>query len=141
MIIWLITAALLLLIEVLTQAIWAMCFSVGALFAMIFAGFTDSWVLQALAVAAGALLAWLLLAPIVRKWEKGLSHESRTGMDALLGRRATVTEEIKPGELGRARIDGDYWQVRAPESKHTVRRGEEVVVTAYESIILTVNTL
>jgi membrane protein implicated in regulation of membrane protease activity len=60
-------------------------------------------------------------------------------MDALLGRRATVTQEIKPGELGRARIDGDNWQVRAPGIHTTITRGEEVIVNSYDSIILNVS--
>ena len=58
-------------------------------------------------------------------------------MDALLGRRAVVTETIHPGKLGRARIDGDNWQVRTPHDDSLVERGKEVVVIAYDSIILT----
>lgn len=59
-------------------------------------------------------------------------------MDALLGRRATVTHEIRPGRLGRARIDGDNWQVQAPGVGHVIPAGREVTVTSYDSIILTV---
>lgn len=59
-------------------------------------------------------------------------------MDALLGRTAIVSEEITPGRPGRVRIDGDNWQVVADSSSDTVRRGTEVVVTGYDSIILKV---
>lgn len=62
-------------------------------------------------------------------------------MDALEGRRATVTHAIRPGQLGRARIDGDNWQVRAPGVDREIRAGEEVSVTGYDSIILTVTPL
>ena len=64
---------------------------------------------------------------------------ARTGMDALLGRRATVTHAIRPGELGRARIDGDNWQVQCPSATEEIKAGTEVVVTSYDSIILTVS--
>ena len=73
--------------------------------------------------------------------EKRRGYDSRTGMDALLGRKAVVTHEIRPGELGRARIDGDNWQVRAPGVRTVIRHGEEVSVTGYDSIILTVEPL
>ncbi len=45
------------------------------------------------------------------------------------------------GHLGRARIDGDNWQVRCPESTAEIPAGNEVVVTSYDSIILTVTPL
>lgn len=137
-IIWLIAACLLLALEVLSQAVWALCFAVGCLAAMLLSFITGSAALQALSVPLVAILTWIIFAPVVRKWESKRSKNSRTGMDALLGRRATVTEDIRPGELGRARIDGDSWQVSAPGAEATIRRGHEVVVTAYDSIILTV---
>lgn len=140
-IIWLIAAAVLLLIEVLSQAIWAFCLSIGCLIAAAISCFTPSPALQAMSVGIGAVLSWILLAPIVRKWEHKRSKTTRTGMDALLGRRAIVTEEIRPGEIGRARIDGDYWQVTSPGITAPLRRGTEVSVTAYDSIILTVEPL
>lgn len=66
------------------------------------------------------------------------AHAARTGMDALLGRRAIVTETVRPGSLGRARIDGDNWQVQAPSEPMAIPVGAEVIVTGYDSIILTV---
>lgn len=137
-IIWLIAAALLLLLEIMTQAVWAFCFAIGCLAALIASFFTDSAAVQAIVVAAGAILSWLLLAPVVRKWEHGRGKKARTGMDALPGRRAVITEDVHPGRIGRARIDGDVWQVRAPGIEKTLHRGEEVTVTGYDSIILTV---
>lgn len=59
-------------------------------------------------------------------------------MDALLGRHGTVTEEIRPGKLGRVRIDGDNWQARLESPKAGAKRGDTVVVASYDSIILTV---
>lgn len=69
---------------------------------------------------------------------KRTGREARTGMDALLGRKAVVTNEIRPGDTGRVRIDGDNWQAVAPGVNFTIHKGTETVVTAYDSIILTV---
>lgn len=136
--IWLCAALVLLLVEVLSQAVWAFCLAIGCLVAALVSLTTPSLAAQGISIGVGAVLAWLLLAPLVRKWEHKRSKTTRTGMDALLGRTATVTDEIRPGELGRARIDGDYWQVRAPGATTPIGRGSEVTVTAYDSIILTV---
>lgn len=141
-IIWLIAAAITLSIEVLTQSMWTLCLSVGCLAAMgaSLLGFDSLGQLAALAI--GAFAAYLILIPLYKRFHERFSarhgHESRTGMDALLGRRALVTHEIKPGETGRARIDGDSWQVRAPGADFIIPRGAEVSVTAYDSIILDV---
>lgn len=136
--IWLCAALILLFVEVCSQAVWAFCLAIGCLFAALLSVFVSSLAAQGITIGVCTLLAWLLLAPVVRKWEHKRSKTTRTGMEALLGRKATVTDEIRPGELGRARIDGDYWQVRAPGVNETIYRGAEVSVTAYDSIILTV---
>ena len=136
---WLIVAALLIVIEVLSQMMWALCLAVGALAAMVcsLCGLDMIWQVVALGVASA--LAYIVFLPIFRRWhERSDLREARTGMDALLGRKAIVTHEIRPGQLGRARIDGDNWQVRAPGVNQTIKAGSEVVVTAYDSIILTV---
>lgn len=140
-IIWLAAACILLLIEVLSQAVWAFCFAVGCLVALLLSFFTDSMAVQGIAVAVAAVAAWLLLAPMVRRWERRGERQTRTGMDALLGRHATVTQEIRPGKMGRARIDGDNWQVTAPGVENTIHAGTQVIVTAYDSIILTVKPI
>lgn len=141
-IIWLIIAAVLVIVEVLSQQVWTLCMAVGCVASMLAAlfGLAPMWQIVILAVVA--VTAFLVLMPLFRRWhemaDKKSGREGRTGMAALLGRSAVVTEEIKPGSLGRARIDGDYWQVRAPHVAEIIRRGEEVVVTSYDSIILNV---
>lgn len=137
-IIWLIAAVILLIVELFTQAVWAFSLSVGCLVAAALSVFVDSAAWQGICVAVAAVIAWLSLAPVIKRMKEKTAHKARTGMDALLGRRAVVIDEIRPGELGRARIDGDYWQVRAPGADHVIHHGNEVTVTSYDSIILTV---
>lgn len=138
-IIWLIAASLLVIIEVITQMMWAFCLSFGALGAMVcaFLGLDIVW--QAVAVALMSAVAYVAFLPLFKRWHaRTAAREARTGMDALLGRRATVIHPIHPGRLGRARIDGDNWQVQAPSVCEVIPDGTEVVVTGYDSIILTV---
>ena len=142
-IIWISLAALLLILEVFTQMFWTLCLSIGCLGGLLgnLLGVGTAWELIIMSVVS--ILAYAFLAPVFQRWhdrqmEKN-GRKDRTGMEALLGRRATVTQEIKPGETGRARIDGDNWQVVAPGVTETIRKGTEVTVEGYNSIILTVS--
>lgn len=137
--IWLIVAAVLIIIEVSTLMMWALCLAVGALAAMTAALCDGNIVWQVAAFTLLSVATYVIMLPwFNRRHARHNEKMARTGMDALLGRTATVTHEIKPGELGRARIDGDNWQVRAPGATETIPRGSQVKVTAYDSIILTV---
>lgn len=139
-ILWLAVAGVLLILEIAFQWVWTLCLAIGCVAALVGALCGATALMQVVCMSASAVVAYILLIPILNKWQKKArdKKKTRTGMDALLGRMAIVTDEIKPGRLGRARIDGDYWQVRIPGSTEVVRRGEEVVVTGYDSIILDV---
>lgn len=143
--IWLIICAVLVIIEVLSQMVWTLCLAVGCLAAMVSSLMDTTLATQIIVLAIAGVLAFFFLMPVFKKWHKVSDDKegrnARTGMDALLGRRAVIKDEIKPGKLGRAIIDGDNWQVRAPHVEHTIERGTEVVVTGYDSIILTVEEL
>ena len=144
-IIWLIIMGVLLIIEVLSQMMWALCLAVGCIVGMICSIFGIDLIWQVILMSVGSVAAYVFLVPLFQKWHalsvdrKG--KEARTGMDALLGRRAIVSEEIRPDRLGRARIDGDNWQVRSSSKNTVIPRGTEVVVTGYDSIILEVSPL
>ncbi|MCM1318870.1 MAG: NfeD family protein [Muribaculaceae bacterium] len=137
--IWIIVAIVLAIVEVLTQMMWALCLTIGALGAMIcsLCDVPIAWQIVVLAVLA--IIAYAALLPFFKRWHnKSDRRQIRTGMDALLGRRAIVTQAIEPERMGRVRIDGDNWQVKAPGVSDIIPVGDEVVVNAYESNILTV---
>ena len=142
-IIWLIACGILLITEVLTQMLWALCLAVGCLlgFAGDLCGASPLW--QFVLFIVGALLSYVLLVPLFQRWHalqvdrKGKA--ARTGMDALLGRRAVLADEITAERPGRGRIDGDNWQMLSDDKAvPAIPRGTEVVVTGYDSIILRV---
>lgn len=138
-IVWLIVAVLLIIIELMTQMLWAFCLGIGSIGALVASllGADSTW--QVIVMAICAVIVYFTALPLFRKIQNRKSaHSARTGMDALLGRKAVVTQEIRPGEIGRARIDGDNWQVVAPDIPDAIKRGSEVTVTGYDSIILTV---
>lgn len=141
-IVWIIVLAVLLTIEVLSMMMWALCVAVGCIGGLVASLLGADLLWQVIVMAISSVVAYIVLVPMVQKWHflnidrKG--RESRTGMDALLGRHAFIEQEIRPDRLGRARIDGDNWQVRCSADYGTISRGTEVVVTGYDSIILDV---
>lgn len=141
-IVWIVVAVLLIAVEVMTQWMWTLCLAIGSLCGLVASLLGLNEPVQIAICAVVGVIAYFVCAPFAQRWYekswKGLKRADRTGMDALLGRKAIVTEEIRPGELGRARIDGDYWQVRAPGIDYIVPRGAKVSVNEYDSIILTV---
>lgn len=142
---WIIVAAVLLVFELLTQCVWALCVAIGCVGGIVAAlmGIAPEW--QYVTVGIVTVIALFLVMPPIKRWlrrradAEGIS--ARTGMDALLGRRGIVTHEIKPGGMGRVQIDGDSWQAVAPGTDTVIPRGTEAVVTSYDSIIITVTPL
>ena len=139
----LIIAFVLAAIEVMFQCMWAICLALGCLGGIVAAAMGASVPIQIVTTAAVSVIEFFTLMPVMRKIyaARAENRTHRTGMDALLGRKATVTEAIRPGRLGRARIDGDSWQVKAPGHEQTIHDGQQVIVTAYDSIILTVEPI
>ena len=68
--IWLIIAALLVIIELFTFLVATFCLSVGCLFAMIMSIFDLSLEMQLVGLIAGTVIAFIAFAPMIRRWQK-----------------------------------------------------------------------
>lgn len=132
----------LLIFELLTQSVWALCLSIGCVGGIITALLGVPIVWESVIVGLVSMIALCFIMPQIKIWLRrhadAKGGEARTGMDALLGRRCIVTQEIKPGMMGRVQIDGDSWQAVTNMSDTIIRRGAEAIVIAYNSIIITV---
>lgn len=139
--VWLIIAAVLVILELLTGYVAAFCLAVGCLAAMVADFCGGSVKVQMWTAVAGIILAFVILAPLVKKWHQKRSSGlpgAVSNMDALIGRQAVVPMAVPAGGIGRIVIDGDSWQVRniLPQP---IAAGSRVEVVGYESIILTVS--
>ena len=139
--IWVIIALVFVIVEIFTSGFAVMCISFGCLFG---AGASLlEWELkwQLLAFAIGTVLAFMTVRPLVYKFFYKKVGEVKTNAEALIGRRAIVTERIE-GELhpGRVKVDGDDWKAIC-ESAEPIEVGEAVEITALNSIIVTVKKL
>lgn len=136
--IWVIVALVFVIVEMFTSGFAVMCISFGCLFGAGAAALDWDIKWQLLVFAVGTALAFMTVRPLVYKFFYKKSDEVKTNAEALIGRKAIVTERIE-GELhpGRVKIDGDDWKAISLEAE-PVEVGEAVEITAINSIILTV---
>ncbi len=140
--IWLLVAAVFVIIEIFTSGFAVACFSVGCVFSAILAACDLSVTWQVVAFAIGTFLAFIFIRPFVMKIidKKTNDNNIKTNMDNIIGKTAVVTERIEEGGYGRVKIDGDDWKARTDDGT-MVDVGERVQILSYESIVLTVKKL
>lgn len=139
--IWIIIALIFVIIEMFTSGFAVMCISIGCLFGAVASAIDWELKWQLLVFAIGTALAFMTVRPLVYKFFYNKSHEVKTNMDALVGRKALVTERIE-GELhpGRVKVDGDDWKAVSLEAE-AIEVGEAVEITALNSVIVTVKKI
>ena len=136
--IWVIIALVFVIIEMFTTGFAVMCISFGCVFGAVVSAFDCDIKWQLAMFATGTVLAFLTVRPIVYKFFYNKSHEVKTNAEAVVGRRAIVTERIE-GDLhpGRVKVDGDDWKAISLEAA-PIEVGEAVEITAINSVIVTV---
>jgi membrane protein implicated in regulation of membrane protease activity len=138
-VVWLITALVLLIVELFTASFGVVCFSFGAAAAGLaaYCGLSTMW--QLLIFSVVSFIAFVFVRPFVVKFLLKKKDEVLTNADAIVGRIAVVTEEINPDKnTGRVKIDGDDWKAGASD---IIPVGEKVEVVSRESIILNVKSI
>ncbi len=127
---WLVLAALLGVAELMTTTLAFGLLAVAAVVAAIVGGVGLGLPFQiaAFAVAAGAGLG--VVRPLAMRHIRQ-PPLLRTGTSALVGRHATVTEEVTP-LAGRVRIGGEVWSARSYDEAQVIPVGSTVDVFAIE---------
>lgn len=138
--IWIIVALGFFILEVFTPGFAVACLSIGAIGSAIGSAFGCELKFQILIFAIFTLLAFVLVRPVVLKLFYNKSKEVATNVDALIGRQAVVTEEIKPVVGGRVKVDGDDWKAVTADGK-PVETGKIVRILKLDSVILTVEEI
>jgi membrane protein implicated in regulation of membrane protease activity len=138
--VWGIIAVLCLILELSSGDFFIICFSIGAVFAIISAilGLSIYW--QIFIFAVFSLLSVLFVRPVALRYLHKNEPNKPSNADALLGRTGRVTEPIPVGGNGYVQIDGDLWKAVSP-SETEIPVGTTVRVIGRESTIITVETL
>ena len=129
--VWVVVAALLAIGELLTPGLFflgpvALAAAAAALVSLLGAGS----VVSVLVFIAGSIASLALLRPIARRHVR-MPQLMRTGTDALVGRRATVTRQVDAAG-GRVRIGGEEWTARSYLDGEVYAEGATVGVVKIE---------
>jgi membrane protein implicated in regulation of membrane protease activity len=139
--IWVIVALVFVIVEIFTTGFAVMCISFGCLFGAAVSLFELDVKWQLLAFAVGTVLAFLTVRPLVYKFFYKKGQEVKTNAEALVGRRAIVTERVGDEmHPGRVKVDGDDWKAISLDTE-PIEVGDTVEIMAINSIIVTVKKI
>lgn len=135
LLVWLIIIVAAFVIEVYTQDLVTIWFSLGAVVAFIagLLGLPD-WAQIVVFIAASTILL-LLTRPIAKKYM--VKNTVKTNVDRLIGKVARITKPIKLNERGEVFIDGKYWLAFSQEEE-SFKVDEQCRVLAIEGVKLLV---
>ena len=138
--VWAVVAVLCLILELSSGDFFIICFSIGAVFAVIAAALGLSIYWQVVLFALFSAIAIFTVRPVALRYLHKNEPNKPSNADALLGRTGRVTEAIKPGGKGYVQIDGDQWKA-VTEGQGDIAIGTTVRVVGRESTIITVEEL
>lgn len=75
-----------------------------------------------------------LARPAAKAWLERTTPETKTNVDALIGRSARVVLEVTE-DAGRVKLGGEVWTARSATRGEAFAVGEDVVVTAINGAI------
>ena len=138
--VWGIIAVLCLILELSSGDFFIICFSIGAVFAVVGAALGLGIYWQIFIFAIFSLASVLFVRPVALRWLHKNEPNKPSNADALLGRTGRVTETIQAGGNGYVQIDGDMWKA-VSSSTIEIPEGTTVRVIGRESTIITVEQL
>jgi len=137
---WAVIAVVCLILELTAGDFFIICFSIGAVFAVITAAVGGGIYLQLLMFAVFTLISLFWVRPFAQRYLHKGEDNRVSNADALLGRQGRVVEAVKADGFGRVQIDGDIWKAVTNETAD-IPEGSNVRVVGRESTIITVELL
>lgn len=137
---WVLVSLACLILELTNGDLYVLCFSIGALCAMVASWLTDSIVAQIVVFAVCSLLSIIFVRPVALKWLHRGDKDRVSNADAIIGREGRVSTAIEAGGFGRVAIDGDDWKAQATDG-NPIDKGSKVRVVRIDSIIVTVEKI
>ena len=130
---WLIVFLVLLLLEIISLGLTTIWFALGALAAFIATLAGAGTIIQFIVFIAVSFATLLLTRPIVVKYfNKDLT---KTNVEAVAGRKVTVTKSMTSGSFGEAVLDGETWMA-CSEDGTSIKEGEQAEVVRVECVKL-----
>ena len=139
--VWAVVAVVCLILELSSGDFFIICFSIGAVFAIVGAALGLSIYWQIALFALFSAVAIFTVRPVALRYLHKNDPNRVSNADALIGRTGRVTETITASHSGYVQIDGDLWRAVSPSATGDISVGTTVRVVGRESTIVTVETL
>ena len=130
-VLWLVAAAVLAIIEALTQGLTSIWFAGGAVAAAVAAMVGGPLPVQVIVFLAVSVIMLAIMRPIVR------NRVERTNVEALPGSEGIVEERVTHLEPGAVRADGKVWSAVCAEGE-TIEKDTVVVIKSIKGVTLMV---
>lgn len=131
--VWLIVMAVMIVVEISVPGLVSIWFAIGALAAYFTALCGAGTAVQVMVFVLVSVLLLIFTRPIAQKYIN--KRAPKTNKDAILGRKAIVTEEVNNlAATGKVVIDGLPWTARTEGEEDVIPAGEEVVVEKIEGV-------
>ena len=132
-VLWLIALIVFAVGEAITVGLTSVWFAVGALGALIAAGFGAALWLQVVVFLALSGVTLLLVRPLARKYF--IPRRVATNADRILGQEGIVTEDIDNLEAkGQVKVSGTVWSARSQRDEVPIPAGTRVRILRIEGV-------
>lgn len=128
---WTLLSIVLFIVEIFTPGFFLACLGIGAALAVVPTLCDLSLAWQLAVFSFGSLLSLLFLRPLFNK----PTDSYASGVDALMGRRLHLSEDLVEGAYTEVRIDGDVWRIVMHDGS-AAESGTLVEVCGREGIVL-----
>jgi membrane protein implicated in regulation of membrane protease activity len=137
-VIWFIIGFILFVLEFIVPGLILFFFAVGAWIVALLSLFIDLSInTQLIIFVISSVLSILLLRKWVKKILYGTKRSTELLEDEFLGKTARAETAISPGKNGKVDFKGTSWQAA---SEDFIEKGENVIITGNESILLIVKS-
>ena len=138
---WIIVAIILLIVEIFTPALLAICLAIGCLAAGLFSYMDMGIKFQLISFSITTLAAFFGVRPFMLKYAHKKNDNIKTNIDALVGKEGRVITSIDNAlNQGRVMVEGDDWKAEA-DNNEVINQGEKIEVIKVNSTILTVKSI
>lgn len=136
---WLVAAIIFGVIEALTMGLLTIWFAGGALIALLSSLLHVPIGLQVIIFIVASIALLVLTRRIfVDKLKTG---KVKTNVDALIGKTAIVTSDLRPLEVGRVTVSGQEWSAVLEDEDKTCISGTKVTIQSIEGVKLIVKPI
>ncbi len=139
---WLVVMVIFLIVEIGTISLVSIWFVGGSLAAFLVSFVVHEPWIEVVVFLAVSLVLLLLVRPLAAKISVKKKDQIQSGAQALVGKRAVVTETIDNLHAkGEVQINGQYWGAKTEDDDEIIKKDTVVVVDSVEGVKLIVKKL